>query len=71
MWFALQYPNIESVTIRLTILFGAFLICALAGIGFTQLARNGDLFKSIKELREERQKYAEATRRLNKKIREL
>ena len=71
MWVALNFQNIESEMIRFIIFFSAFLICVFAGIGFAELLRNNDLFKSISQLRKERTLYHKATQRLIKKIKEL
>jgi len=55
----------------LFVLFVGMAICGCASLLVLPITENNDLFKSIDQLEEERYKYYEATKRLEKKIKQL
>jgi hypothetical protein len=61
----------QSAEIRIAIMMVGLFFCLIGSMLIIPIIRNSDLFKSIEELEEERNKYFEATKRLEKKIREL
>lgn len=57
--------------VRIIIVLSGLLLCLCGGVLMTSLLHDDFLFKSAEELLEEKQKYINATKRLNQKIREL
>jgi len=53
------------------VLTAGIVLCMFGSIMMIPVLKDGDLFKSIEELGEERIKYYEARKRLEKKITEL
>jgi hypothetical protein len=61
----------QTAEIRVAIMMIGLLLCLFGLMLILPIIRNSDLFKSIEELEEERMKYHEARKRLEKKITEL
>jgi hypothetical protein len=73
-WFPFMWVSIYASwnrEIGLIVLLSGFSICLFGGLMMLPVLRNDQLFKSIDELEEARDKYIEATKKLNQKIREL
>ena len=61
----------QSAEIRITIMMIGLFLCAFGSMMILPIIKNSDLFKSIEELENERVKYFETRKRLEKKINEL
>jgi hypothetical protein len=73
-WFPFMWLSIYGSwnrEIGVFIAIGGLCLCMFSSMMTLPLLRNNDLFKSIDELEEERMKYHEARKKLEKKILEL
>ena len=61
----------QTAVIRVAVMIIGLLLCMFASMMILPLLKDEDLFKSIDELEEERIKYLEARKRLERKISEL
>lgn len=69
MWICIYGSYHKELTA--IILVVGMTMCAFGAMMMLPILRNDQLFKTIDELEEARDKYIEATKRLNQKIREL
>lgn len=61
----------QPLMIRLTIVIASLFLCIVGSFLILPILMNDSLFKSMDELQEEKFRYQEATKRLEKKIKEL
>jgi hypothetical protein len=73
-WFPFMWLSVWgswSRVVGVFVLSFGVILCAFGSMMMLPLLRHEDLFKSIDELEEERMKYHEARKRLEKKIMEI
>jgi hypothetical protein len=61
----------QPFIVKLTIVITSVFLCIVGSLLMQPILMNDSLFKSIDELQEEKFRYQEATKRLEKKIKEL
>lgn len=73
-WFPFLFFSIWGSwnrEIGIYVMIAGLSLCVFGSMTFMPLMRNGDLFKSIDELEEERQRFSEARQKLERKIVEI